>query len=192
MATGIAGTGGIVIEDGTGYNNSDSLASVEFADTHLALLYGATVGWNAAVPPTDALKGAALRLATMDWFEGQFQGAWRGSISVDDQFLSMPRLNLSDDEGRDYGANVIPERIKQAIALVANDILINSTAVLPTGTNRTATVTEETSRIGTMGKTTRWSDRGNPSESSLTVYRAADALVYPFVEPGSSDQVTVF
>jgi hypothetical protein len=192
MGSGTAGTGGIVIEDGSGFDNSDSLSSVEFADTFLAVVYGATVGWNAASPPTDIAKGQALRQATMDWFEGQFQGSWRGTVTVTDQFLSMPRLGLSDDEGRDYASSIIPERIKQAIALVANDILINSTAVLPTGTNRTAVVTEETNRIGTLSKTTRWSDRGNPSETSLTVYRAAEALVYPFAEPGLSDSITVF
>ena len=174
------------------YSNSESLSSVEFANTYLESVYGAAVGWNAAAPPTDAAKGIALRQATMDWFEGQFQGAWRGSITNPTQYLSMPRLGLTDDERRIFVSNVIPERIKQAVCLVANDILINSTTVLPTGTNRSAVVTEETSEIGTLKKTTRWSPMGNPSDTSLTVYRAAEALVYPFAESGSSDSITVF
>jgi hypothetical protein len=188
MAVGTEGEGGIVVEDGTGYTNSDSLISVADASTYLLKVFPS--GTWAAASAED--KGAALRQATMDWFEGQFQGAWRGQVSVQDQFLSVPRMGLFDDEGRTYDSNEIPERMRQAVALVANDILVNSKTVLPTGVNKTATVTEETSRIGTMSKTVRWSDKGNPSDSTLTVYRKADALVYTFVTPDGTNQVTLF
>jgi hypothetical protein len=188
MAVGTEQDGGIVVEDGTGYSNSDSLISVADASAYLLKIYPSGT-WAAA---SLADQGAALRQATMDWFEGQFQGAWRGSVSVQDQFLSVPRMGLYDDEGRTYDSNEIPERMRQAVALVANDILINGKVVLPTGVNRSATVTEETSRIGTMSKTTRWSDKGNPSDSTLIVYRKADALVYTFVTPDGDNQVTLF
>lgn len=188
MATGTAGTGGIVVEDGSGYDNSDSLASVEFADTFLTLVES-TSTWHTS---TDAVKGAALRKATMEWFEGQFQGIWRGTISVTDQFLSMPRIGLYDDEGRSYSSSAIPAKIQQAIALVANDTVSSSTTILPTGVVRGATVTEETKQIGTLLTTTRWSPSGNPTESALVAYLAAEALVFTFAESDNRNSVTVF
>jgi hypothetical protein len=184
MVAGIAGTGGIVIEEGQGFSNSDSLASIEYADVFLA-----NATWTAA---TVAVKGAALRKATMEWLEAQYQGRLRGGLRNFDQFLSMPRIGLHDDEGRTFPSDSIPERFRQAVSMVAMDIVVNSTTVLPTGVLRGAGVVEETRKLGTLVKTTKWNERSTKEESSLVVYQAADALIYPFVDSTQNNSVTVF
>jgi len=180
MTSGTPGVGNIVIEDGTGYDNSDSIASVTFADTFLLITDPSSMWHN--VSTTDVMKGSALRKATMEWMEGQYQDSLRGRISVLDQFLSMPRIGLFDDSGRTVGSAEIPVKMQQAIAMIAHDIVINSTTVLPTGVQRSSSITEETSKIGPMSKTTRWNNQGSDTESSLVAYLAAEALFYPYID----------
>ena len=189
MAQATASSGDLYVEDGAGYTNSDTYVSIEFADAYL-MLYARSSSWHAA----DILdKAEALRKATFEWAEGQFQSRWRGT--VDDIFsppqrLSWPRIGAYDDSGRIIDNNVIPVQLKEAVTLVANDLLANSLDVLPSSTPNSGPLIRETKKGAGFEKTQEWGGGGNTSgmDVSLIRFRAAEALVYPLLE-GSSGRV---
>jgi hypothetical protein len=189
MAQATVGAGNLYVEDGTGYENSDTYVSIDFADAHL-LLYAKSSVWHTA----DILdKASALRRATFEWAEGMFQSRWRGTVDdifAPSQRLAWPRIGAYDDSGRIVDNNVIPTPLKEAVALVANDILANSLDVLPSSTPNSGSLIRETKKGAGFEKTQEWSDGGNSSgmDVSLVRFRAAEALVYPLLE-GSNGRV---
>jgi hypothetical protein len=97
----------LVVEDGTGLSTADSFISVADADTYFAARND-PAAWDAA--STEA-KEAALRYASA-WLCTRYE--WRGEISVAEQSLAWPRINVEDLEGRLLAHDELPQRILDA------------------------------------------------------------------------------
>lgn len=102
----------IIVEDGAGLANSESYASVSFADAYFASR--ANDVWDALDTPA---KEAALISAT-DFIEATYSQSWRGSKATATQALSWPRLDVYLD-GFALPAEAIPYRLIQATAELA-------------------------------------------------------------------------
>lgn len=103
-----------IVEDGTGYNNSNSLSSVEFADT-----YHAERG-NAAWAALTIDRKQQLLIKATDYVIGKYNAAFDGRKAVAGQALSFPRIINYVNVG-------IPNGVKAAIAELA---LVASTTLL--------------------------------------------------------------
>lgn len=173
---GTPGPDGLIVEDGTGYDNADSFVSVADADTVLAQ-YGVPASWTAATTDT---KAQALRRAVREYLDGIYGSAWRGTIAVTTQRLSWPRFGAFDDDSRLVPTGTIPWQIVHAQVLVAADI-IDGGVILPSGYKR-GQVIRETNRGAGFEKTIEYAAGTGDGDSSIRRLRAADALIYPFVD----------
>lgn len=176
---GTPGTGGLIVEDGSGVDDAESICSVEQLDAFWAK-NGAPAAVTAA---TDTQKAAALRRATREWFEGVCGGFWRGVIEFQNQRLSFPRIGCYDDEGRLVPQGTIPAALIEAVAIVAGDVLAGGT-ILSNGVEQ-GPVTRETKRGLGFEQTFEYAPGGFASPSVRRV-RAAEALVYPYIQGNRS------
>ena len=95
---------GMVVEDGTGLNNSNSYVSVGFADDYFSAR-------NAEWLEKQAVeKERALVLAT-DFVDNVF--VWRGRKRTNEQALAFPRTDVYDIDG--YVVTGVPTKLKQAV-----------------------------------------------------------------------------
>lgn len=99
----------MIVEDGTGLEDSDSYVSVEFADS-----YFSARGVSAWKDVEDEVKEQCLVRAT-DYIDNMFR--WYGKKMSASQALRFPRVNLKDYEGNEITG--IPNCIKQAVCDVA-------------------------------------------------------------------------
>ena len=101
----------LVVEDGSGLSTAESYASVAFATTFLKSV-GKGDAWDAIDD-----KEVALRLATMYMLQ-QYRALWQGTRTRSAQALDWPRYDVCVD-GFDVLANIVPDDIKKACALLA-------------------------------------------------------------------------
>ncbi len=104
----------LIVEDGTGLANADSLISIEFANTYHASR--GNVAWVDILP---AQKEIVLRRAT-DYITYIFGRSFVSSKLVSGQSLPFPRLAWSG----------VPLGVKEAVAELA--LIANSTPLMPT------------------------------------------------------------
>lgn len=97
----------LIVEDGTGIANAESLASVAFADTYHAARGNA--GW-AAIAEVE-VKEQLLRKAT-DYAISVYAGKWAGVTVSPTQSLPFPRIVNGTDIG-------LPLAIQQAVCELA-------------------------------------------------------------------------
>jgi hypothetical protein len=182
---GAPGTGGLIVEDGTGFSDAESFCSIEQFDAFWAK-NGAPAHITAA---TTEQKAAALRRVTREWVEGVCGGYWRGRIQFADQRLSFPRTGCHDDEGRPVPPNSVPVPLIEATALVAGDAqVLAGGAILPSSVDR-GPVTRETRKGLGFEQTTEYAPTRSIASPVVRQMRAAEALVYPYVQgsrPGIS------
>lgn len=95
---------GMIVEDGTGLNNSTSYTSVGFADDYFS---ARNTEW---LEKQHAEKERALVLAT-DFVDNMF--VWRGRKKTNEQALAFPRVDIHDIDG--YTVTGIPTKLKQAV-----------------------------------------------------------------------------
>lgn len=177
---GTAGTGGLIVEDGTGIDDAESLATVEqFREFWVRNGNPASVSGA-----TDEACAAVLRRATREWVEGVCAGKWRGSIQFPNQRLSWPRRECHDDEGRVVPIGTIPWQLVDATCLVAGDLLAGGN-ILVAGVERGPVVRETKRGLG-FEKTMEFAETGSAASGSVRRLRAAEALVYPFVRGGGT------
>lgn len=181
---GAPGGDGLIVEDGSGYDNADAYVSVADADTILAK-YGAPTSWAAA---TTERKAEAIRRATREWMEGVHQGLWRGVIQHQTQRLSWPRLGAHDDEHRLVASSTIPWQIPEAVAIVAADV-VDGGVILPTGHQRGA-VLRETKKGAGFEKTLEY-EGTTVADSTVRRHREAEALIFTFVDDNAGAGVVV-
>lgn len=103
----------IIVEDGTGLSNAESLVSVTyFKDYHSAR-------GNASVAAlTTAQSEEALRRAS-DYFLQTYRGRWQGERTTTTQALDWPRVNVVVDYYKSINDNEIPNDIKNAFSDLA-------------------------------------------------------------------------
>lgn len=94
----------MIVEDGTGLNNSNSYVSIAFADDYFS---ARNDDWQGK---QDAEKERALVLAT-DFVDNMF--VWRGRKKTQEQALAFPRVEIMDIDR--YEVNGIPVKLKQAV-----------------------------------------------------------------------------
>ena len=105
----------LIVEDGTGIANAESLVSVEFADD-----YHAKRG-NAAWAALDLETKEQLLRKANDYFVGIYGERFAGAKYYVNQFLPFPRDKWPGDA---------PELIKQALAELA--LIARTTPLMPT------------------------------------------------------------
>ena len=97
------------VEDGSIVDGANSYVDLAYADSFH------TDRANAAWVGEDSVKEAALIKAT-DYIEQVYQGRWLGDVDAVAQSLSFPRTT---DSG------VIPDRLKQAVCVLALEALVS-------------------------------------------------------------------
>lgn len=102
----------LIVEDGTGKTDADSLASVDDATT-FQQSNNTIDRWNDA--ETRAIE-AALRQGTR-WVCFSFE--YRGVKTASDQALCFPRKGLHDENDVALATNIVPQRVIDAVSLLA-------------------------------------------------------------------------
>ena len=98
----------LIVEDGTGLSDANSYVSVAYADAYF-------LARNVTAWASLTIKEALLIQAT-DYMEAVYSESWKGTVLLDTQSLSFPRII-------DYDT-VYPDRLLKAVcelALKAND-----------------------------------------------------------------------
>lgn len=102
----------LIVEDGTGKENSNSYVDVEYADAYFL---------DRGITKWADLQDKAVRLIRgTDFIDNVFK--WKGKKKTQEQALHFPRINLLDDDG--YTVEGIPDRLKQAVceaSLMSNE-----------------------------------------------------------------------
>ena len=161
----------LIVEDGTGKTNSESYASVADADSYFTGRTGATTWAGAA---DTAAKEKALRDAT-DYLEERYNMRWLGRKTHETQALSWPRAYLTTYDGFSIESTEMPEKIKRACMEMAVRAL--SEDILPDISAGQNDIIEESSSVGNLSKTTRYSGTKN----TLKTYRVVTMLVREYV-----------
>ena len=99
------------VEDGSIVTGANSYVTVAYADAYHS--DRANTSWTG----TDAVKQAALVKAT-DYINQVYDSLWNGYIVDSDQPLSWPRYDVENVD-----SDVIPDRLKQAVCLLALESL---------------------------------------------------------------------
>jgi hypothetical protein len=179
LALGAPVTGGLVVEDGSGVDNAESLCTVEefqeFWDANNA---------SAAITNASEVRiAAALRRATREWILGVCGNRWRGRIQYLNQRLPFPRYGCYDDDNRLVPTGSIPWQLVHATCLVAGH-LIEGGSVLANGVAQGA-ITRETKKGVGFEKTIEYAEPASGGGSGVTRLRAAEALVATFMAGNS-------
>ncbi len=168
--------GDLIVEDGTGKVDAESLASVSYADEYWSR-HGSPAWWTSS---TLVQKEVALRTATQEGIEGQYGGLFRGVIQAQTQRLSFPRYGCYDDDGRLVEPGTVPWQAMDATVLLAADVRAGGT-LLPTEVDR-GPITRETKKGVGFEKTIEYADGGKAG--SALRRRAVEALLWPLLRGG--------
>lgn len=106
------------VETGSGSATAESYISVADADSYHSL-NGNPSSWSGA---TTGEKESALRQATQ-YLDDKYQSRWRGERALSSQALRWPRVNVYDDDGFAVSSTSIPAKLKQAVAVVALEVI---------------------------------------------------------------------
>jgi hypothetical protein len=148
----------IIVEDGSGLNNSNSFTSVAFADAYHTTMGAVNVAWLAA---NNTDKENALQAATM-YMEIMYKTRWVDRRLNQLQALSWPRAFVRDADGFAVGANSVPVEVQRACAEWALRV-IQGDNILPDVVAGASGIASESVTVGPIttsktyigGKTTR-------------------------------------
>lgn len=163
-----------IVEDGTGKSDANALITTAEADDIMAN-YGDSADWKAASDGDDGEKANAIRQATRYL---NLHYSWYGYKTEITQALQWPRFEMYDEDNNYVASNVIPNRIKEACAYLALQVIEGDTLLedfeRESAVKRTKDVigpiTEEREYIG--------------GESPEKTYQLVDKLVAPFIVGG--------
>ena len=163
------------VEDGTGLPDSNSYASVEFADSYFA--DRAVADWAAL---TETNKQAALIAAT-DYIDGRFGPYFKGSILVTDpmQALQFPR-DMFDGVPINVQKATAEYAKRAAVAALAPDLDVDSSGYQ---------ISQRVEKVGPIQESVTFATSGSGSLLQyFKPYPSADMLLAQFVR-GSSGSV---
>lgn len=166
----------LIVEDGTGYSDSESYISVEDADTYHANRANAL--WAAASTPQ---KEAALRKATQ-YLDSVYDAKWRGSKNEYYNALSWPRSGAFDDEGFLIPSDEIPIRLQYATAELALRAL--SADLLPDA-ETDAGIRSESVTVGPIADSITYAS----PEAGRKLYHTVGTLVRPLISNQFSSEI---
>lgn len=122
------------VEDGTGFTDSTSFATVAFADAYVSF-YIAPTDAAAWAELTEPAKQRHLMIGTMS-LGNKYRRRWKGRRVKEEQALPFPRDGVFDEDDFLIDNDVIPLRLQQATveAAVRSMLLTNlEPDVLPEG-----------------------------------------------------------
>ena len=99
----------LILETGAGLDNSNSYASVAFADDYLSLYSDKYTNWAEL---SEAQREAYL-LQGSQYIELKYNNRWKGKKATSTQALSFPRTQIYID-GYLVAHNIIPLAVRQA------------------------------------------------------------------------------
>ena len=108
------------VEDGTGYPDATSYASVEYADEYISFFYPEDAQWTAL---SESDKEKKLMIATK-FLDGAVR--WQSSLKRDTQSLEWPRQEFTDLNGRIVKPDSAPQAIIDATVILAYSSLSSS------------------------------------------------------------------
>ena len=161
----------IVVEDGTGKSNANSLCSVAVADAYLAIQ--AATAWAAADNTT---KENALMKATQ-YIETVYRERWKERRWTLAQAFSWPRFNMEDSDGSFIGETV-PLTVQQAVAEVALRV-VQGDSLLPDVSTSDANIVSESVTVGPITTSTTY----NGAKSVQKRYNVVEHLLAQWLEP---------
>lgn len=165
----------LIVEDGSGLADAEAYVSVADATTYHTNM-GNSAAW-AAVGVT-AVQEAMLRRAT-NYMRNRYYGMWEGSAVASTQRLDWPRSGVpTRDGGSAIASNIVPEDVKAACAELA--LKAFSADLMP---DSSQAVKRE--KVGPLEVEY---DEFSPSSPA---YLAIDAMLAPFLLPGSQPGVNV-
>lgn len=101
----------LIVEDGSAVVNANAYVSVDEADAYFTDR-NQTI-WS---DKTQQEKELAIANSTL-FIDSQFN--WKGYVVDNDQSLSWPRSYVTDHNKREIDSNIIPQRLKDAVCLLA-------------------------------------------------------------------------
>lgn len=165
-----------VVENGTGLSTANALISVAEAD-QITENYGNSTDWSDA---TDPQKENAIRQATRYL---NLHYIWSGRKIFKTQGCQFPRYELYDEDDNSVANNVIPDRVKEACAYLALQVIEGD--VLLEDFERESAVKKTVDKIGPLTEMREYVG----SESPEKTYQVVDALVLPFIIGGHGTDI---
>jgi hypothetical protein len=162
----------LIVEDGTGLSNAESFISVADA-TAYHLANGNKAAWSEVAG--ELTKEAMLRQATT-YIQNRYFAKWCGYPVVSTQKLDWPRTGVLFRNGGFVASTSVPSEVKAACAELA--LRAASAPLMPDG--EPAVVHE---KIGPIEV------RYEPFTTPADPYAAIDALLAPFLLPGSQSGI---
>lgn len=105
------------VEDGTGYEDSNSYVDVSYADDYVAFYFPEDTSWD-----LKSVGQKELTLITGTKFVDRMVD-WSGEIFKQSQALKWPRTEFRDVDGRVITAGTIPSKVKDAVVIMAVESL---------------------------------------------------------------------
>ena len=153
----------LILETGAGLNNSNAYIDVDYFNDYW-LTRGVAVGNN------ELDIASAIVIATQ-YVDSVF--SFRGEIKLTTQALSWPRVEVYDNEGREINPDVIPAKLKQAVAEYAKRQL--EAALLP-DMPETGAIKSKRDKLGDLETETVYQD-GTGGYFGIKRYPMADNLI---------------
>ncbi|HZM00990.1 MAG TPA: DnaT-like ssDNA-binding protein [Planctomycetota bacterium] len=112
-----------VLETGAGLANSNGYLTHTEADAYF-VDHGAPADWTG----TQAQKESAIQLSTQ-YVDAVYHHAWKGDKRLSTQALDWPRVDVEDENGWPIASDIVPQRLKDAVAELALRVLQGDTLV---------------------------------------------------------------
>jgi hypothetical protein len=161
----------LIVEDGTGFPDADSYASVADADAYFASM--GNTQWGAA---SNANKESALRRATQ-YLDTYYNNRWQGLRTyARDQALAWPRYDVYDDEDNLIANDEIPKEIVQATMEAALRELTNPNSLTPD-----VTVGRIVKKRTVGPISTEYEGRGDPVRDARPVITKIEEILAPLI-----------
>lgn len=165
----------LIVENGTGLDNAESYLSVADATAYHTKM-GNAVAWDAV--GVEAVQEAMLRRAT-NYLRSRYYSMWAGTPIAPFQRLDWPRWGVPTWDGYNaVASDSVPEDIKAACAELA--LKAASGDLMPD--------TSQTVKREKVGPLEVEYDQYSPSSPA---YQSIDAMLAPFLLPGSQPGVNV-
>ena len=163
----------IIVEDGTGLSNAESLASVQyFKDYHSAR------GNTTASSMLDAAIEAALRKAS-DYFLQIYRARWKGDRTTTTQALDWPRVGVIVDVYTVIESDDIPKDIKNAFCELAYKSVSGD-------------LLQDVSSHVIRQKVDTLEVEYQPNTRQTKRYSAVESLLQPYLKSGGTNSIELF
>ncbi len=160
------------VEDGTGLEAANALATVEFVDAW-ALENQNPTSWSEATPSEkeDAIRSASRWVSLKRKFNGQ--------KIKQTQALAFPRYGLLDEDGWSVDYTSVPRQVQQAVAIVAIKINDGTFAPFPDEAQQTTGKTSTSVSVGPITISDSFADT-QTSQSTEVRLPLVERLLAPF------------